>query len=111
MSFLPGNPGKPKGAVHSFTRAARETAARLDIDPFEILLHFAAGDHRHLGYDKPIDPWIRCRAAQEAAQYILPKLRAIEQKKSNPLDGMTPEQRLEAMRHAIALLESQAKEK
>ena len=118
MSFQKGNPGKPKGAVHALTSRVRDTAQRLGIDPFEILLRFAAGDWKALGYKSEkykkstkyvIEPFIRAKAAQEAAQYIFPKLRTIDQPKANALEGMTPEQRLEAMKHAVAMLEDQTK--
>lgn len=118
MTFKKGNPGKPKGAVHALTTKVRDTANRLGIDPFEILLRFAAGDWKALGYKSEkykkstryvIEPFVRAKAAQEAAQYILPKLRSIEQPKSNALAGMTPEQRLEAMKHAVTMLEAQTK--
>jgi hypothetical protein len=119
MTFKPGNPGKPKGAVHGFTQKAKEVAARLGIDPFEILLRFAAGDWKALGYKSEkyskkstrfiISPETRAKAAQEATQYIVPKLRQIEEAKPNALVGMTPEQRLEAMKHAVTMLEAQTK--
>lgn len=125
--FKKGNSGKPKGAISLLTRKVAETAARLGIDPFEVLLRFASGDWKALGYDKEkfiagrneygiwkkwtIDPSVRIQAAKEAAQYILPKLRSIEQVKHNLLEGMSPEQRLEAMKHAVAVLEAQTKER
>jgi hypothetical protein len=41
--------------------------------------------------------------------YAYPKLKAIEQKKDNPLDGMSPQEKLEAMKHAVAMLEIENK--
>jgi hypothetical protein len=114
-----GSPhGRQKGVKNLLTRRVSETAQRLGIDPFEILLRFAAGDWRGLGYKREthsegftIEPAVRARAAEQVAQYILPKLRSIEQTKPSALEGMTPEQRLEAMKHAVKLLEAHIKPK
>jgi hypothetical protein len=122
MQFKPGNGGKPKGAISTLTRRARELSEKLNIDPIEVLLYFAAGDWKALGYrdqyevkgsDKSgghifsltIDPNTRCRAAAEAAQYIYPKLKSVENTTNNALADMTPDQRLEAMKHGVAMLE------
>lgn len=48
-------------------------------------------------------------AAKDLASYSFPKLKAIEQQKNNPLEGMTPDQKLEAMRHAVSVLELEVK--
>lgn len=48
--------------------------------------------------------------AKDISSYTYPKLKAIEQKKSGPLDGMDPEQRLEAMKCAVAIAEAQIKD-
>jgi hypothetical protein len=48
--------------------------------------------------------------AKDLAGYAYPKLKAIEQTKSNSLEGMTTEQRLEAMRQAVKFLEAQVKQ-
>lgn len=42
--------------------------------------------------------------------YAYPKLKAIEQSKPDPLEGMSPEQKLEAMRHAVSVLELEVRE-
>ena len=48
-------------------------------------------------------------AAKDLASYSFPKLKAIEQEKNNPLDGMSPEQKLEALQQAVKVLEMQVK--
>ena len=71
-----------------------ERAQALGIDPFEILLRFAAGDWKGLGYDSDtitkytakgdpyeedrISPDHRITAALGAARHILPTLKAID---------------------------------
>jgi len=50
---------------------------------------------------------IAADAAKELASYAYPRLKTIEQKNSDHLAGMTPEQKLEAMRQAVKLLEAQ----
>lgn len=66
----------------------------LGVDPFEILLYFAKGDWKSLGYaeatrtyftaagieaeEEIIKPELRMHAAKEACQYVLPKRKATE---------------------------------
>jgi hypothetical protein len=47
--------------------------------------------------------------AKEMASYSFPKLKAVEHQKTDPLAGMSPEQKLEAMRHAVHKLELELK--
>lgn len=47
--------------------------------------------------------------AKDLSSYAYPKLKAIEQTKSDPTHGMTPEQKLEAMKQAVQMLELQIK--
>lgn len=47
--------------------------------------------------------------AKDLASYSYPKLKAIEQTKGSPLDGMTSEQKLEAARTTVQMLELQIK--
>lgn len=49
--------------------------------------------------------------AKDLSSYAYPKLKAIEQTKNDPTQGMSPEQRLEAMRKAVEMLELQIKSK
>ncbi len=127
MPFVKGQGGKPKGAVSSLKRKVREVAKNTGIDPYEVLLLFSAGNWQALGYSDEtytsninehgiikkytIDPSVRCKAAAEACQYIIPKLRSIEYTKADALGNMTPEQKLEAMKQAVLLLELQVKQK
>ncbi len=85
--------GRKKGTPNKNTLPLQALADRLGVDPFEILLHFAAGDWAALGYKKGtrtilsmgrraeipvIPPEMRVKAATEAAQYLHPKRKAIE---------------------------------
>lgn len=83
-----GTPNKNK------TPKVAEIAERLGINPFEILLLFAAGDWQRLGYASPtrtqysksgepyevdvIEPGQRIAAAASACPYLFPKLQAIQ---------------------------------
>lgn len=67
---------------------------QLGVDPFDILLFFAKGDWKSLGYEAAsttsftsagieyeepiIKPELRMHAAKEACQYVLPKRKATE---------------------------------
>jgi len=124
MGFKPGNPGRPKGAISKYSRMVEETAGRLECDPFEILLKFAKGDWEALGYDSSvmikesadgkstftdytISPELRARCAEKACEYLYSKRKSIEHIQNNVLEGMTPEQKLEAMKQAVKHLEGE----
>ena len=125
MPFEPGNklsPGRPKGSLNRRNEQLYEKAEELNCDPFEILLLFAKGDWEGLGYTKGtksiyteagiieedlISPQDRISAAKEACHYLYSKKKSIEHVTHNALEGMTPEQKLEAMRQAVAMLEGQ----
>lgn len=48
--------------------------------------------------------------AKDLAGYAYPKLKAIEHQKPNPLEGMSAEQKLEAMKQAVKVLEMEVKD-
>lgn len=98
MPFEPGHKkskGRPRGLPNKDVRPLIEKARELNIDPFEILLRFAAEDWKGLGYESRtktsytnagiefeeflIKPELRGKCASEAAQYIYAKRKAIEQ--------------------------------
>ena len=100
MAWPKGKPrpdtwGRKKGTPNKKSLPLAERAAAMGVDPFEILLRFAAGDWKGLGYSnenimtgvdrfgiavtKPtIDPGLRERAAEGACEYLHPKRKAIE---------------------------------
>ena len=104
-----GNPGgRPKGAKNKRTQKAMEISKTLDCDPFEVLINFAKGDWKALGYKSErfvtkktiektvegkdekvsveievegelvISPDMRLHAARDASPYLYPKLRTVE---------------------------------
>jgi hypothetical protein len=89
-----GKRGRPKGSASKITLSIKEKSEQLGCDPFEILLHFAKGDWKALGYEsdhilKPggggevfpvpmISAEMRLKAASDACQYLYPKRKAIE---------------------------------
>lgn len=85
--------GRAKGTPNKATTDLQRLSAELGVHPFEILLHFAAGDWKALGYKQEsyiefgkgfendvlyIKPETRVKAAAEAAQYLYPKRKALE---------------------------------
>lgn len=91
-----GVSGRKKGSRNKNALPLTQKVTELGVDPFEILLMFAKGDWKGLGYASAfntlytsrgepyqvdiIQPEHRLRAAQEASQYLYPKRRAIEVK-------------------------------
>lgn len=85
---------RPKGTPNKKSTEQTALAEKLGVDPFEILLLFASGDWKALGYksetfvasssDKgeivkwTIDPAVRAKSAAEACQYLYPKRKAVE---------------------------------
>lgn len=95
MGFQKGHKlsGSRKGVPNKRTQEAQEIAERLGIDPFQILLNFAVGDWKALGYKSPtstrfvgetmieedvISPDLRASSAKAACEYLYPKRKAIE---------------------------------
>lgn len=75
--FKEGNPGRPKGAKNKKTRELHDKAFELGVNPFEVMLLFAKGDHEALGYKVPIPMDLRLNAAKEATNYLYSKKRSI----------------------------------
>lgn len=90
------NMGRPKGSPNKRTSDLLDIAERLDVNPFEVLLHFAKGDYKALGYDEfqskvvgkgkdasmveelTISPELRQKSAKDACEYLYPKRKAVE---------------------------------
>jgi len=87
--------GRKKGTPNKSTSYLQERCEALGVDPFEILIRFAAGDWKGLGYEssercagvsKDGQPWyedtispeVRQKAAKEACEYLYPKRKAME---------------------------------
>jgi hypothetical protein len=97
MPFKPGHKkmgGMKKGAITRDRQMLLDKAKELGVDPFEILLRIANNDWKGLGYKKEgqtvhtagggsfyqpeIDCALRAKAAADACQYMLPKLKSID---------------------------------
>lgn len=116
MTFVKGNKlsnGRPKGVPNKRTVAFFETIQEAGFDPAKAMLDVYEDAKKSLDYcnreERPIYLKLAFDAAKEIASYCYPKLKSIEHSKPNPLDGMTPEQKLEAMRQAVLLLEGEVK--
>lgn len=94
--------GRKKGTPNKDKAPVREMATRLGVDPLEILLLYAKGDWKSLGYESEkitvyskdysnekyvIDPAVRMSAAADACRYMYPQLKQIEANiKKDPAD-------------------------
>jgi hypothetical protein len=86
--------GRPKGAKNIRSFDAEILAARLGINPLEIVMKFAAGDWKGLGYESDryeietpsgnikqvfvITPNMRLDASKEASKYLFSQKKSIE---------------------------------
>lgn len=104
--------GRQKGTKNELKLNVINKAEVLGISPYEILLLFAAGDWKRLGYKGEtytiistsniinqyytIEPSVRAKAAAEACQYLYPKLKSIEvdnvQERDRPLADKTDDE-------------------
>lgn len=116
--------GRRTGTPNKKTLDARSLAERLKIDPLEILFHFANKDWKALGYEEEtttkvlkdggtiqierITAEMRLTAAKEAVRYVYPQTKAVELSTPKPFDSMTPEQKIEALKNALRVLESES---
>lgn len=105
---------RPAGALNKRTLLIEEMAARHALDPFEILMRFANGDWKGLGYDSEtyvmenaqgatkigytISPEMRLIAAKEATKYLYAPRRASDP--NDPID-VTPEEQELAAKQAL----------
>lgn len=83
------NSGRKPGTPNRATREAQALAEELGINPFEVLLRFAAGDTEALGLKPYVDgkgrqrdPMVpldlRMQAAAAATRFLLPQLKSVE---------------------------------
>lgn len=114
MGFQKGHkwsPGRPKGSINKKTEAFVAVLRKHNFDVAEALLeiYHLALDTFHNGHpdERMIGLKIAADAVKEIAAYSLPKLKSIEHTNENPLDHMTKEEKLEAMKSAVKMLESE----
>lgn len=91
--------GRAKGAQNKRTKLVEEIATKLGVDPFEILMRFAAGDWKGLGYESEIylvesgegdgvpskislkyviTPEVRAASAEKACRYLYAHKQAVD---------------------------------
>ncbi len=85
--------GRKKGTPNYTTMRAMTIAIANSFNPFEMLMHFARGDEKALGWKEPlvqvlpdgrmlelerITPQMRLAAIMEACEYVHPKMKSIE---------------------------------
>ncbi len=107
--------GRKKGTKNRITCEQQDKADDLGIDPFTIMLLFAAGDWEKLGYPERkekkftrqgeayyvdvITAEVRLKAASDCCQYLLPKRKSImitqappPESETRPLKDLTDEE-------------------
>ena len=90
---LPKSGGRTKDTPNKSTLEAHQLAQKLGVDPLEILLNFAGGRWKELGYESEkvtkfygenmviedtITPELRQKSAKDACEYIYAKRKAID---------------------------------
>jgi len=130
--------GRPKGAKNKRTLLVQEIMEANNFDPARALIEcYRNAKSTYDNYDviyagileardkkqdetgqymAPLDDkahvYLKIAAdiARELAGFVYPKLKSIEQVKSDPTQGMTATQKLEAMKQYVKVLEIQSKE-
>lgn len=96
MPFKKGEGGRNVGSKNKRTLLIEEIAAKFKQDPFEILMRFAIGDWKGLGYENEcyftekadgsikmgyvVSPEMRLQGAKEAAKYLYAQKQAMDLK-------------------------------
>jgi hypothetical protein len=111
--FKPGNkmsPGRPKDTLSKRSLKFADAIMESGVDLVAELI--GALNNAKEMYAKTNDPALKAtfnaqitNNAEKMLPYMYPKLSSIEVKPNDPLQGMTPEQRLEAMKQAVLMLE------
>ena len=101
--------GKPKGAVSKQRKEFLQTMEEHGFSPAEAFLYLysKAKEGIEHGNRQELPQYIQIAAGlvKDMASYVYPKLSSVTVNPNNPLDGMTAEQKLEAMREAVKLME------
>lgn len=93
-SKKPKHRGRAKGTPNKRTQHLLDKAEELGVDPFEVVLLFAKGDWRALGYkseyqeksagggatykELTITPELRQKSAADACKYLYPQRKAVD---------------------------------
>lgn len=109
-----GNPaGRPAGSINKRNAEFKNTLEKHNFNPAEALLELYQNARQGWEYgnreEKPIYLKIAADLARDMCTYTYPKLKSMEVKKENALENMSAQERLEAMKQAVAMLEAQMK--
>ena len=102
MTFAVGNSGRPKGSVNKVSTKFADTMNKHGVDIAQEMLE-AWNEARTDGNQE-----LAFKILSEMAQYVYPKLKTTEHIKASALDDMTPQQKIDALKQAVALLEQKA---
>lgn len=107
--------GRKPGSINKKTQAFQDTLEKHDFNVAEALLDiYGKAMEAYNSADETENGLAALKLAgdmvKEIACYSLPKLKSIEVIKSNPLEGLTPQEKLDMMKEAVKMLEHQAKE-
>lgn len=119
---MPFQPGRRKGSRSRKIGLVEAIAGKFNQDPFEILMRFASGDWKGLGYDSEvyvmenaqggtkigytIPPELRASCAKEAAQYLYAKRKEEPEQLDEPIEVMSIEEKREFLEQAEKDLEA-----
>jgi hypothetical protein len=107
----PANSGRQVGTPNKRTVAFYERIKDLGFDAAEEMVKIHSEAIRSLDFcnreERLMYLGIALKAAAEIAQYCYPKQKAVEVKRENHLEGMSPQEKLEAMKAAVKLLENE----
>ncbi len=103
MTFKPGAPGRPVGAT---SRSVAKFSKTMDKHGFDIAEELLEHYNRAM---QEQEHFTAVNILFNMAKYVYPTLKSIDNHESSPSDGMTPEQRLEAMKQYVAALELELK--
>lgn len=133
--FEIGNPGKPKGALNKRSKEFLEVLEKHNFCPASALIECyleakKTYDNYAIIYESiedariekglnamptedKADKYLKIAAdiAKDLSSYAYPKLKSVEKGPLDVTKEMTPEQRLEAMKHAVQMLELQIKDR
>lgn len=103
MAFEVGNAGRPKGALNKISTKVADKLDKIGIDLINDL------NERYLKAleDKNEDRAITILLSM--MPYVYPKLKMVEYTNDDHFKGMSPEQKLEALKQAVRLLEAEVK--
>ncbi len=116
MPFQPGNKIAKGRPIGSLNRRTSELIAKLEeggFDPAGELIDCyqeARAAYKKLDLEEGLGYLkIASDIAKDLASFCYPKIKAVEQIKGNILEGMSTQEKLEAMKQAVAMMESQVK--